>query len=92
MAKTSKRAERRHQTKRLQKKRRDYWGTKGEEKTDGERASVANTPTPCSCEMCCNVRKSSYAKGDEKLSIQERKQKQETINELLISALTELRE
>lgn len=36
---------------------------------------LADTPHPCSCDTCCNPRRSGWAKGKEKLSLQERKRK-----------------
>ena len=37
---------------------------------------MATTHKPCSCWMCCNQRsKNSWTKGDQKLTIQERKHK-----------------
>jgi len=79
----SKRAIRRKHIHRLIKKRKDYW-------SGGARTprALANTPTPCSCQMCCNVRKSSWAKGKERLTLQERRQ--ENIKDLVSAALEEI--
>ena len=32
-----------------------------------------DTPTPCSCQMCRNPRRSNYCKGKDKLTMQERR-------------------
>lgn len=55
---------------------RRWWkhGTKIEEPSDRAVGHMASTHrVPCSCEMCCNIRRSSYAKGDQRLTIQERR-------------------
>lgn len=50
------RAIRRHHAARLKKARRFYFGQ--DNSLDAARlGKVLNTPTPCSCPMCCNWRK-----------------------------------
>jgi hypothetical protein len=80
------RAQRRHDRARLKKKRQFHWGYGHIDKWAGRTpdvagninympariaGSVVNTPTPCSCEMCRNLRKSAW--NDSPLTIQERK-------------------
>ena len=83
------RAQRRHDRHRLKKTRSHHWGygyggwrdwttyrLNPEDifmspKIAGQ---VVNTPTPCSCHMCRNVRRSGFVKTSEKLTFQERNQ------------------
>ena len=85
-----KRAQRRHHIRRLIAKRKDYWGTRKEDKTPGRLRMLANTPTPCSCQMCCNERSSSWLKGKEKLTVQERRLQDITV--LVHEAIEEIRQ
>lgn len=55
LLKDAKRALRRFHRKRLFKKRKNYWGYYWNNYEIGK--IVINTPTPCSCFMCGNVRK-----------------------------------
>ena len=78
------RAQRRADYARLKNKRRNHWGYgrdgwrsychDGIKEMPNEVAgSVVNTPTPCSCYMCGNPRKNSWAHGMDRLTIQEQK-------------------
>lgn len=78
--KNLKRRQRRHHRERLRKKRRGYHGNEDWGETDPvlveETASFyVNTPCPCSCHMCKNPRRSIFSKGDERLTMQERREK-----------------
>lgn len=63
----SKRAIRRHHKRRMKQKAikiySDWWSVR-------EAIQFADNLKPCSCDMCCNPRRSPWAKG-EKLTIQE---------------------
>lgn len=83
MFKNMSRAERRHHRARLMKTRKNYWGygNQGwrsycqdapEEMSPAMVGTVARTPTPCSCYMCGNPRRTSWG-GKEKLTIAERR-------------------
>jgi hypothetical protein len=55
---------------------RDVWGRKGEQADEYEEEFVcthADNLKACSCEMCKTPRKSGYVKGDDKLTMQERR-------------------
>ena len=66
-----KRAVRRHHRSRLKKKRQYHWGR--DLNTEPEiLAMTVNTPTPCSCWMCCNIRRNKWLKSKDKLTKQER--------------------
>jgi len=70
------RAIRRHHRERLKKNRRFHWGRdlRQEPKI---LAMAINTPTPCSCAMCCNPRsKKSINHKSEPETMQERRHKQ----------------
>lgn len=78
------RAQRRADYARLKKKRRNHWGYGGQGWRsycyEGVRTmppevagSVVNTPTPCSCYMCGNPRRNSWANVYEARTLQERK-------------------
>ncbi len=64
------RAKRRHHVERLKNKRRHHWGRDLMHEPKAN-AQAVDTPTPCSCPMCGNLRR---IEGE---SIQERKAKQE---------------
>lgn len=49
------------------------WGLSDIEDIDKCSRRIKNNRHPCSCHMCRNPRTSSYSKGKEKLTIQERK-------------------
>lgn len=79
------RAQRRHDRARLKNKRRTHWGYGKQgwrsycgterdsqyEMSPGTLGMVVNTPTPCSCYMCGNPRRSPWAECS--LTMQERK-------------------
>ena len=78
------RAQRRADYARLKKKRRNHWGYgrqgwrsychDGIKEMPKEVAgSVVNTPTPCSCYMCGNPRRNSWANAYEARTTQERR-------------------
>ncbi len=75
------RAERRHHHQRMIDKVKNfwhlqadkYWGT--EESRQKHIRKMAETRHPCSCHMCCNIRRSNFHKGKEKLTMQERRMK-----------------
>lgn len=84
--KTSKRSLRRHHYRRLKKNRSHYWGygKYGQRSYGWDEivemqpdmlGSVARTPTPCSCYMCGNPRRSGMWSGDT-ITIQERKEEE----------------
>lgn len=84
MFKDMSRAKRRHHRTRLKKNRRYYWGfgkfgwrgycqDEIVEMTGRQAGMVVNTPTPCSCLMCCNPRHNGWETKKECLTIQERK-------------------
>ena len=70
----SKRAIRRHHRARLKNKRSHHWqrDLRSEPKILGK---VVNTPTPCSCTMCCNTRRNPWLKEHERLTRNERRNK-----------------
>jgi hypothetical protein len=73
----SKRAVRRHHRDRL-KCRRKYYHGRGSGPTDAPITEeflgrMVDTPTPCSCQMCRNPRRSAWYKVEEKLTMQERR-------------------
>ena len=76
----SKRALRRHHRERLKKKRASYywWWASSDAKRLGK---VVTTPCMCSCFMCGNPRKYYKMTGEGRLTIQERKYFQESIEE-----------
>jgi len=64
---------------------RRWWkvGTKIEEPSDRAVGHMTSTHRrPCSCEMCCNPRRSVLSSGESKLTIQERKDKDESLHQL----------
>lgn len=64
-----KRAERRAHIERLKRKRRTYYG--GMHADSPQRlGGLIDTPTPCSCQMCCNPRRSKWGPH---LTMQERR-------------------
>ncbi len=67
-----KRAIRRHHRSRLKRKRRYHWGRDliNEPKI---LAVAVNTPTPCSCWICCNIRRNKWLPEKERLTRQELK-------------------
>lgn len=81
------RAQRRHDRVRLKRKRQYYWGygykqqwyARPPENSRGEidfmsprtAGLIVNTAKPCSCQMCCNWRKSAFA--DNPLTLQEQR-------------------
>lgn len=72
------RAQRRHDRRRLKRKRKNLWGYgtsswRGEEMPPDVSGMVVATPKNCSCPMCCNPRRSDWYKKEEKLTMQERK-------------------
>ena len=84
MTKKYSRAQRRADYARIKKSRRNHWGYGrqgwrsychvGTKEMPPEVAgSVVNTPTPCSCYMCGNPRKNSWAHGMDRLTMQELK-------------------
>lgn len=72
------RADRRHHHQRMIEKVKDFWWLQAskywgsEEKRQRHIRKMAETRKPCSCDMCCNVRRNPLAKG-ERLTMQERK-------------------
>lgn len=71
------RAERRHHHKRMLEKVKNFsiyeWFFWTEEDKKRHQHKVAETRKPCSCHACRNPRHSDYHKGEEKLTMQERK-------------------
>jgi hypothetical protein len=68
---------RRHHRERLKKLRRFHWGRDLSKEPIGHLSMVVDTPTPCSCSMCCNPRsKKSWRTKCYKETIQERRHKQ----------------
>ncbi len=76
------RAQRRHDIARLKKKRHGHWGYGKQgwrrhshnefvKMSPSVAGMVVNTPTPCSCYMCGNPRRNSWAESP--LTMQERK-------------------
>jgi len=51
----------------------DVRGCKRDELIDSFVRTHANNLARCSCSMCCNRRRSPYSKGDDKLTMQERR-------------------
>lgn len=76
------RAERRHHHNRMLEKAKNFgiltWkkDSISEEEYHKHLAKVAETKTPCSCHMCRNPRHSDFYKGDQKLTMQERRFKE----------------
>lgn len=88
MFKNMSRANRRHQRARIKNKRQFHWGYGHKDEWVGrmpEHAGeinymsprtagfVINTPTPCSCLMCCNPRHNGWETKKECLTMQEKK-------------------
>lgn len=76
------RAERRHHHQRMVQKvsnfdwiKPEYWHG-SEESRQKHIKQMAENRHPCSCDACCNPRRSGYRKGYEKLTIQERRFKE----------------
>ena len=67
-----KRAIRRHHRERLKHKRRYHWCRDLINEPE-ILARAINTPTPCSCWMCCNTRSNPWLPEKEKLTRQERR-------------------
>ena len=75
------RADRRHHHERMLDRvkgfhwlKQKFWNGSEEEREKHLR-KMAETRHPCSCHMCCNIRRSNFHKGKEKLTMQERRMK-----------------
>jgi len=66
----SNRAIRRGHVQRLKNKRRFHFG-RDLRNDPVSLAKAVDTPTPCSCAMCCNIRKNKFLKDHDKLTRQE---------------------
>ena len=66
-----KRAIRRHHRERLKKKRLYHWCRNLTNEPE-ILARAVNTPTPCSCAMCCNIRRNKWLPNKRKLTKQEK--------------------
>lgn len=75
------RADRRHHHERMIDKVKDFFWLKPkyyhgtEEERQKHIRKMAETRHPCSCHMCCNIRRSDFHKGEEKLTMQEKRMK-----------------
>lgn len=88
--KNQSRALRRHHIQRLKRVRKHYWGfgrhygTEGHSKMDARQlGKVVQNPHPCSCAMCCNVRRihGDLTRAEIRYSINYREQLDEAIND-----------
>ena len=73
MEKPSRRLKRRFHLKRMKERSKRIWRENGNADSDHP-IKVANHMKSCSCEMCCNPRRSVLFNPKEKLTIHERKQ------------------
>ena len=58
----------------------DLYHTDQKEEDEQLARRLKDHPKSCSCDMCCNPRHSKFTKGDEKLTMQERKFLQKNID------------